>query len=346
MKTAIILFNLGGPDRTESVEPFLKNLFSDKRIIGLPQPIRGVLAHVISKKRGPTARGIYAHLGGGSPLLENTKAQGIALEADLNRISAGEKENEFRCFISMRYWHPRALETAMQVGEYMPDRIVLLPLYPQYSTTSSGSSLEDWEKAAKRVGLNAPTTTVCCYPVLPGFIEAVAHLTDEAVAAASHAGLPRVLFSAHGLPERIIDRGDPYQSQCVATAAAIAGAMQHSPEWRNTYQSRVGPLKWIGPATDDEIELAGAEKRPLVVVPIAFVSEHSETLVELDIEYRHLAERAGVPLYLRVPAVGAHPRFITGLAGLVRKALAADRAMISGCEGKCCDPKWEKCPLN
>ena len=267
----------------------MKNLFSDRRIIGLPQPIRGLAARVISKKRGPTARGIYAHLGGGSPLLENTKAQAEALQNDLNGIGEGE----FRCFIAMRYWHPRALETAMQVGEYMPDRVILLPLYPQYSTTSTGSSLEDWAKAAKRVGLHAPTRAVCCYPVLPGFIETVARLTDEAVAAASHAGMPRVLFSAHGLPERVIDRGDPYQSHCVATAEAIAAAMVHAPEWKNTYQSRVGPLKWIGPATDDEIELAGAEKRPLVIVPIAFVSEHSETLVELDIEYRHLAERSG-----------------------------------------------------
>jgi ferrochelatase len=216
-------------------------------------------------------------------------------------------------------------ETAFEVRAWEPDRIVLLPLYPQFSTTTTGSSLTGWREATKAIGLKVPTATVCCYPTQAGWIRAVAELTIAGIAQAAKIGRPRVLFSAHGLPEKILLRGDPYQWQVEQTAAAIAATLPaeasgQTVDWRVCYQSRVGPLRWIGPSTESEIDAAGRERRPLVVAPIAFVSEHSETLVELDMDYAERAKKAGVPAYVRVPTVSTHPAFITGLAELVRGA--------------------------
>jgi ferrochelatase len=305
-KTAIVFFILGGPDRPEAIQPFLFNLFNDKAIIGAPQPIRWLLAKYISSRRAPIAKEIYAQIGGKSPLLDFTQEQAKALEREL-----GEG---YKVFIAMRYWHPFAHETALQVKEYRPDEVILLPLYPQYSTTTSGSSIKDWQS----VNLSVPTRIICCYPEEPGFIAAVADLIGKALVEAGEE--TRLLFSAHGLPKKIIARGDPYQFQVEKSAAAVAKALNiPNLDWQVCYQSRVGPLEWIGPSTDDEIRRAGREGKKVVLVPIAFVSEHSETLVELDIEYRHLAEQSGVPAYIRVPALGAHPSFISGLARLVRE---------------------------
>jgi protoporphyrin/coproporphyrin ferrochelatase len=312
-RMAVVLLNLGGPDGPESVQPFLFNLFNDRAIIGLPQPLRWLIAKLISTRRAPVARKIYEHLGGGSPLLANTEAQAQALERRLGAETA--------VFIAMRYWAPRARDTAMRVKAYRPERIILLPLYPQFSTTTTGSSLDDWRRAAESVGLDAPTSAICCYPTQRGFIEALAAAIRPALDAARAEGTPRLLLTAHGLPKKIVAKGDPYQVQVEETAAAVVKALGIADlDWTVCYQSRVGPLEWIGPATDDEIRRAGRDKVPLVVAPIAFVSEHSETLVELDIEYRHLAEQAGVPDYRRVPTVGIAPSFIVGLADLVRQA--------------------------
>ena len=335
-RTAVVLFNLGGPDRPEAVRPFLFNLFSDPAIIGAPQPIRWLIAKLISTRRAPFAREIYAQIGGGSPLLPLTRRQAAALEA---RLKADGLET--RVFVAMRYWHPFGVETAREVAAFAPARVVLLPLYPQFSTTTTESSFKDWAQAAKIAGLDAPTGAVCCYPAEEGFVAALVELTAAALIDASRAGKPRVLFSAHGLPKRVIERGDPYQRQVEATAAAVAGKMGlDASDWIVCYQSRVGPLEWIGPATDDEIARAGADGVPVVVVPIAFVSEHSETLVELDIEYRHLAQRAGVPRYVRVPAVAEHPRFIEGLA---RQAAAATPGPCRREGGKTCSQEFSRC---
>ncbi len=223
-------------------------------------------------------------------------------------------------FIAMRYWHPMADETAAAVAAWNPDRIVLLPLYPQWSMSTTGSSFQDWRRACRRIGLERPTSSVCCYPVEPGFVGALAGAIRKGLDAFTGIGRPRVLFSAHGLPRRMIEKGDPYQWQCEQTAAAVAAAVGGSDlDWLNCYQSRVGPLEWIGPYTDAEIERAGRDGVPVVMVPIAFVSEHSETLVELDIEYRALAAQCGVPAYLRIATVGVTPTFIDGLARLVRE---------------------------
>ena len=336
-KTAVVLFNLGGPDRPDAVEPFLYNLFSDPSIIGLPGLLRRFVARRISRRRAPIARNIYAELGGGSPLLANTEAQARALET---RLDGGA--GEFRAFVCMRYWHPLSEAAARAVRDFAPDRIVLLPLYPQFSTTTTASSLRVWRAAASAVGLTAPTRFVCSYPAEPGFVAASADLVRQGLGKAGADA--RVLFSAHGLPKRVIAKGDPYQEQVGQSAAAIAAAAGLADgSWRVCYQSRVGPLEWIGPATDAEVRRGGAERVKLVVSPIAFVSEHSETLVELDIEYGRLARETGVPAYVRVPTVGTHPDFIDGLARLVRGALGEGQPIRPEIGGRRCGAPGQCC---
>jgi ferrochelatase len=340
-KTAVVLFNLGGPDKPESVRPFLFNLFNDPAIIELPAPLRWLIAKLISSRRAPVARAIYAHMGGGSPLLANTKAQADALEASLKKAGL----SDVRVFIAMRYWHPFAAETARDVKAYGPDRIVLLPLYPQYSASTTGSSLADWRKAARAAGLNAPTRALCCYPTNRGFVAAVARKVRAALESLRGEGAPRLLFSAHGLPKRMVDKGDPYQWQVERTVAAVVEAMGiHGLDYVVCYQSRVGPMEWLGPATDAEIKRCGHLKHTAIVVPIAFVSEHSETLVELDIEYKKLAEEAGVPRYLRVPTVGTDHAFIEGLAALVSSALAEPAPLRPGLGEAPCPGEFKRCP--
>lgn len=334
MKTAVILFNLGGPDSLAAVKPFLYNLFNDKAIISLPQPLRSLVASLISSRRAPFAREIYGQMGGKSPILALTTEQAEALEKEL------ALRGEYKVFVAMRYWHPFTCETVAQVKDYNPGRVILLPLYPQYSTTTTGSSVRAWYREARRQGLNASHHSVCCYPFDNHFIDAhVKAIRPFYEAAAAH-GSPRLLFSAHGLPEKIIARGDPYQWQVERTVAAIMrklGNLNHVV----CYQSRVGPLKWIEPSTPSEIERAGRDGVPVVVVPIAFVSEHSETLVELDIEYRHLAHKAGIPYYARVPALGSSPEFIQSLAWLVEATRLYPNC--SNSLGRQCPQEFGKC---
>jgi protoporphyrin/coproporphyrin ferrochelatase len=330
-RTAIVLMNLGGPDSLEAVEPFLFNLFSDPAIIRLPAVLRRPIARLAARRRGETARDIYARLGGASPLLANTQAQGAALDA---RLGA-----DCRSFIAMRYWHPTSEEAAAAVAAWQPDEIVCLPLYPQFSTTTTASSLAAWREAAARHGLDWPTRIACCYPTEAGFVAALAGLIAPALdQASSFAKPPRLLLTAHGLPKRIVAAGDPYPRQVEMSAAAVVTALARPGlDWCVCYQSRVGPLEWIGPATEDEIRRAGRDGVPVVIAPISFVSEHSETLVELDIDYRRVADGAGVPAYIRVPAVGANPDFIAGLAAVVRQApAAADLRVCAAVAGRRC----------
>jgi protoporphyrin/coproporphyrin ferrochelatase len=340
MTVAVVLFNLGGPDRPEAVEPFLFNLFSDPAIIGAPGFVRRPLARFISRRRAPVAREIYAKMGGGSPILPNTEAQAAALEAELKTRGI-----EAKTFIAMRYWKPFAHETARAVAAMKPKQIVLLPLYPQYSTTTTASSLADWSAAARAANLAAETRAICCYPAERGFIAAVVEKI-RAELARWQGPPPRLLFSAHGLPKKVIKRGDPYQWQAEHTAAAVAAALgDAATDWVVCYQSRVGPLEWIGPSTDTEIRRAGIDRVPVMVVPIAFVSEHSETLVELDIEYRHLAEKAGVPRYVRVPTVSAQQTFMDGLAGLVAQALKKPAPIQPDGSARICPAEFGRCAL-
>jgi len=314
-KVAVVLFNLGGPDGPDAVRPFLFNLFRDPAIIGAPAIIRYPIAALISTTREKLAKANYAIMGGGSPLLPETQKQAVALEASLAQAMP---DAETKCFIAMRYWKPLSDETAKAVKAWAPDEIVLLPLYPHYSTTTTGSSVKAWEKAYRGPG---QSRTICCYPTHDALIDAHARLIHETYERAGHPKPMRLLFSAHGLPEKVILAGDPYQKQIEATAAAVAVRLGDGWDWKVSYQSRVGPMKWIGPSTDDEIRRAGAEGIGLIVTPIAFVSEHVETLVELDHEYAELAKDIGVPAYVRVPALGIEPGFIAGLAKAVVEAL-------------------------
>ncbi|KAA0575598.1 ferrochelatase [Azospirillum sp. Sh1] len=343
-RVAVVLFNLGGPDAPEAVRPFLFNLFADPAIIRLPNPFRFLIASLISGRRAKPAGEIYAQLGGKSPLLENTVAQAAALESALGAdpATAGAQT---KVFIAMRYWHPMSAETAARVKAYDPDLVVLLPLYPQFSTTTTASSAKAWAEAANTVGLAAPTKLLCCYPTQAGFIDATADLIRPLYEAAKAHGKPRVLFSAHGLPKKVVASGDPYQWQCERTAESIAAALGIDDlDWINCYQSRVGPMEWIGPSTDAEIRRAGQDGVPILVVPMAFVSEHSETLVEIEVEYRHLAGQAGVPHFTRVPTVGVHPGFIDGLAALVRQTVAGKAAVCSQKGDRICPSNFSGCP--
>jgi ferrochelatase len=341
MRLAVILFNLGGPDSPEAVRPFLFNLFKDPAIITLPGGLRHLLAGLIAWRRAPVARKIYDHLGGSSPLLAGTRAQAEALARALEPIAG-----QVKIGIAMRYWHPFAAEIAAEIAAWSPDQVVLLPLYPQYSGTTTGSSVADWLKAAKAAGLSASTKTICCYPRLPGWVAAQADLLRGKLASLGESAPVRVLFSAHGLPKKFIEAGDPYQVQIEMGAKAIVAALGRDDlDWRICYQSRVGRLEWLGPSTDQEIARAGSDGKGVVVLPIAFVSEHSETLVELDIEYAHLAREKGLPFYLRVPTVDTHPAFIHALAELIRHSLDSGGPTVSGEEGRVCPAACTVCPM-
>jgi len=343
MKVAVVLFNLGGPDSPEAVEPFLRNLFNDPAIIGAPGFVRRPLARFIAWRRAPVARAIYGEIGGRSPILPQTEAQARALERVL---SQRHPEIQFQAFVSMRYWNPLSDAVVPAVKAWNPDRVVLLPLYPQMSTATSESSVKDWFAAAARAGLHAPSHVVCCYPTQAGFVEAAAGLIRAAIDKLD--GQPwRLLFSAHGLPEKVIRRGDPYQWQVEQSAAAIVRQLAlPNLDWGICYQSRVGPLKWIGPSTESEIQRAGADRKAVVLFPVAFVSEHSETLVELDIEYRELAHKSGVPAFHRVGTVAIHDAFIGGLASLVAGLVVApDRWVVNDGNFAACPATHRRCPL-
>ncbi len=333
-KIAIVLFNLGGPSGPDDVQPFLFNLFNDKAIISVPQPFRWLLAKLISTTRTKSAQANYAMMGGGSPLLPETEKQARALESVLT-----DDATEARCFIAMRYWKPFVSDAIQAVRDWAPDEIVLLPLYPQFSTTTTGSSFQEWKR------LNGPDAhAVCCYPDERGVAKAHA---DALMSCWKDNGEPdniRVLFSAHGLPEKIVQNGDPYQWQVEQTVHAVQKLLPQNWEFEICYQSRVGPMKWIGPSTDDSIRKAATDGKAILLTPIAFVSEHIETLVELDVEYGHLAKEAGAKTYLRAPALGTDETFIGSLATLVKESLTSDRGVMSSCGGRICPGKWGQCP--
>ncbi len=312
MKVAVILFNLGGPDKIESVEPFLFNLFNDPAILNLPSFIRYPLAKLIAKRRAPIAKDIYKEIGGSSPILKLTQDQAISLENSLNN---SQKTFNYKVFITMRCWHPRASETVKLVKDFDPSELVLLPLYPQYSAATSGSSILEWKEVAKKNNLNLETSVICCYPEDNKFIKAHIELISEKIKKLNNF---KLIFSAHGLPEKNIKKGDPYQWQVEQGVKKIMeGINDTSIDYILSYQSRVGPLKWIGPSTEDVIIENSKKGKHLVIVPIAFVSEHSETLVELDIEYEKLARKNGCKDYTRIEALGVNENFIQSLSDLI-----------------------------
>ncbi|MCI4644852.1 MAG: ferrochelatase [Hyphomonadaceae bacterium] len=338
-KIAIVLFNLGGPDRAEAIQPFLQNLFSDPAIIRAPAPVRWLVSRLISRSRAPAVTKNYALMdqpGGGSPLLPETKKQAHALEEVL---STRMPDAEIRCFIAMRYWHPYTEEAAAEVLAWAPDETVLLPLYPQFSSTTTGSSLTEWQKHYPD-----PVRTLCCYPFSEKLIAAHAEKVLQAWCEAGEPKNVRLLMSAHGLPESVVKAGDPYQWQVEQMAERLCALMPADWEKRVCYQSRVGPLKWIGPSTDEEIVAAGEAGRHVIVSPIAFVSDHIETLVELGVEYRELALEKGVSGYTTVPALGVHEKFIAALADEVEDLLAAEQVLRSCVGGRLCPKAFGDCP--
>lgn len=314
-KVAVVLFNMGGPDSLKAIKPYLFNLFYDPAIIALKNPLRWLVAKTISRKRMPITKEIYQKIGGKSPILEHTKAQAKALEAKLNE----ENDAEYACFIAMRYWHPLSQETVKQVSKFKPDRIILLPLYPHYSITTAGSSLINWDKYARKAGLDIPYRAIRDHAQEEGYIEAHVSLIEQAREKLTDPENFRILYSAHGLPEKIIEAGDPYRDQIERNCQVLQERLGH-PDYVVCFQSRSGPLKWIEPYTKDEIRRAGEQKKSIIIVPIAFVSEHSETLVELDMEYRILAQQCGVKDYIRVAAIGCHDSYICALAKLAKDA--------------------------
>ncbi len=334
-KVAVVVFNLGGPDSKNAVRPFLMNFFMDKNIIRLPVPFRCLLAWLISFRRSKReAKESYDELGGSSPLLVNTRAQSDALQEVLSK----EKDREYKTFVCMRYWHPMAPQVVREVREWQPDEIVILPLYPQFSTSTTWSSLGDWNKAMFYAGYSCPTSVICCYPFNKGFIDASAESVREVYDQAKKDGHEkiRVLFSAHGLPESFIKQGDPYQWQCEKTAEMIAEKLSIKDlDWSICYQSRVGPKKWIGPSTEEELERAVRDKVAVVIYPHAFTQEHVETLVELDVEYKEVAEHMGIPGYYRARTVSVRERFIDGLAELVKAHVDKNGVYAEGYEKLC-----------
>ena len=314
-RLAVVLFNLGGPDGPAAVEPFLFNLFNDPAIIGLPGIVRTPLAKLISRRRAPEAQKNYDLMGGASPLLPETQKQADALE---RALAAALPDHEARCFIAMRYWKPFTEDAAQAVEAFAPDEVVLLPLYPQFSTTTTGSSLKLWNETYRGPG---QSRTICCFPDADALVAAHARAIADAYDGAGRPGNVRLLFSAHGLPEKVIKAGDPYQAQVERTAAAVAARLGSGWDWQVCYQSRVGPLKWIGPSTAEAIGQAAADGKGVLISPIAFVSEHVETLVELDHEYKDLADKLGCAPYLRVPALGIEPLFVDALRDATLRAL-------------------------
>ena len=315
MKSAVILVNLGGPESSRRAWRYLYNLFSDPAILRLPAPLRQILAGVLATLRAGTTKRLYARIGSRSALRERTEEQARALEICLGN------PDEIKCFTAMRYSSPSIREVLKLTQEWHPEKIIFLPLYPQYSyvTTVSG-----WRELKKHAGKEIPIVPIWSYPEDKGFVTALANLIRLAYEEARQYGTPRVLFSAHGLPEKIVRDGDPYPIQCEQTVRAIVAALDISDlDWLLCYQSRIGPFRWLGPATKDEIVKVARDKRPILVVPVSFVSENLETLVEIAMEGKKTALTLGAPYFANVPAVGTEPAFMEGLAGLVRKALSA-----------------------
>ncbi len=348
-KVAVVLFNLGGPDSKNAIAPFLMNFFMDKNIINLPIPLRCFVAKMISMKRSKREAGdSYGELGDKSPLLENSQAQAQALEKQLNADKSGKT---YKVLISMRYWHPMAPQVVREVRDWQADKVILLPLYPQFSTTTTWSSLENWQKALHIADYKPETSMICCYPEDDGFIEASADNIARTYSQALDDGQKpediRILFSAHGLPEKVVKGGDPYQWQCERTSAKIAALLKvklgtENLDWQNCYQSRVGPMKWIGPSTEEALDQAIEQGKSVLIYPHAFTQEHVETLVELDIEYKEIAEKKGIKGYYRAETVGTHETYITALKDLVLSHL--DKTSIESNTGEClCPNEFNRC---
>lgn len=334
-QVAIVLFNLGGPDNLAAVEPFLVNLFSDREIIELPGGafLQPVVARVIAKMRGPGVRANYTLIGGGSPQLRITRNQAAALEQALNAATGGTPR--FRVFISMRYSEPTAEEALGEVAAADIRRIVTLTLFPHWSKATTGSSRNAFDRALAQPryqNMNFNVAHIESYPDDPGYLDAMTAMVSEALdrIPSDRRDGTVVLFSAHGLPQKFIDEGDPYVEHIEATRQGILDRLRIPNRQLLAYQSRTGPVKWLGPGTEEAIAELGHEGvKDLLVVPLSFVSDHIETMYEVDILFAETAKAAGITGYFRPDALNTHPLFIDALKQLVLQKVTSGSAAIA-----------------
>ncbi|MBL6664438.1 MAG: ferrochelatase [Rickettsiales bacterium] len=325
-KTAVILFNIGGPDSLESIKPFVFNSLNNKATIPLPWPLRPLLTKRIATKREKASKEVYSNLGTKSPLLDITLNQADALEKELSFIG------NFKVFIIMRYWKPLAAETIPKVIAYDPDQIILLPLYPQFSSATTDSSIKDFIKTLKKHTISlkesVKTKIVCCYPTEEDFIKSHSIIINKSLSKYYKGNIAdfRFLFFAHGLPQKLINKGDPYSFQVGQTTQNVVNNLtkllkvkQEEIDFQICYQSKVAPLKWTAPSLDQEIKRVAIDNKIPVIIPITFVCDHLETLVELDIEYQAMAKKLGIKKYIRVPAFNASGHFINSLVAICKK---------------------------
>jgi ferrochelatase len=318
-RLGVVLCQLGGPDSLDAVEPFLYNLFSDPDIIDFPlaRLARQPLARLIAANRAKKVRHHYAEIGGRSPIREVTEQQALALETELRR------HWDARVVVAMRYWHPLTAEAIRRLQAEQVDQVVLLPLYPQYSSTTTGSSLREWERRRAELGFDAPVQVIHDFYRDRLYIDSLAARIEQTLAQFDPGQEVHLVFSAHNVPVAVVEKGDPYPDQIAETMRLVLerGAWRHPAHL--CYQSKVGGARWLQPGLDETIDrLAAAGVHHLLVVPIAFVSDHVETLSEIDIEARERAVRRGVRRFALMPGLNDSPRFIQALAGLVEGRLA------------------------
>ncbi|MBX3277183.1 MAG: ferrochelatase [Acidobacteria bacterium] len=322
MKLGVLLFNLGGPETLEDVRPFLFNLFSDPEIVRLPAAwMQRPLAWLISTLRNRKSSGYYALIGGGSPLRRITEAQAHELQKELLRRGI-----ESSVYIGMRYWKPYTREAIDAIERDGVTDLVVLPLYPQFSVSTTGSSFKDFVRQLDARGgrRNIRRRYITRWHTHPGYIDVLAAQISQEIRHFPDPDPSRVhlLFSAHGVPQSYIDEGDPYLRHTETTVALVDERLGRRSPVHLSFQSKVGPVKWLEPSTDRklrELRLEGAEQ--VLMVPVSFVSDHIETLYELDILYRKLAEEIGLRAYRRVPALNCNAAFISALADIVIERL-------------------------
>jgi ferrochelatase len=315
-RVGIVLFQLGGPDTLEAIEPFLYNLFCDPDIIDFPfaRIGRKPLAKLISTTRSRKVQHHYATIGGGSPIRPNTERQARALEAALR-----EEGIDAHCFVAMRYWHPFTNEAIAQLQAAECDEVVLLPLYPQYSSTTTGSSLNEWNRLFQD---DIPVHCVETFYQDPNYLDAVAEKVSDALSRFPDPNHPEVIFSAHSVPMAVIEKGDPYQRQIEETVRLLRERGGWNNSHRLCYQSKVGASRWLQPSLHQTLKTLACEGvREVCVVPIAFVSDHVETLGEIDHEARHEAHRLGFTQFEMSAGLNDSPKFIQALTKIVRQAL-------------------------
>jgi ferrochelatase len=324
-RVGIVLFQLGGPDTLEAIEPFLFNLFCDPDIIDFPfaRIGRRPLAKLISTTRARKVQHHYSVIGGGSPIRRFTEQQARALETRLTDSGV-----DARCFVAMRYWHPFTAEAIAQLGAADCDEVVLLPLYPHYSSTTTGSSLNEWNRLYHG---DLPVHSVEAFYRNDLYLEAMVEKIEEALARFSHPGRPEIVFSAHSVPLSVIERGDPYQRQIEETVALLMRRGAWTNSFRLCYQSKVGASKWLQPSLHHTLrDLAAAKVREVCIVPISFVSDHVETLGEIDHEAREEARKLGIEKFEMTSGLNDSPMFIAALAELVASALGAGMKQARG----------------